>query len=96
MTKLNDLEKRVAKLEKELLNLKATNSEDDSGKTRVKTKKHGKKHKDTVKTKKKRKVNEYFKMMLEAKKANKASFVYKGNTYKGTKHERLGMIYKKA
>ena len=95
MTNLNDLEKRVAKLEKELLNLKATNnSGDDSVKTRVK--KHSKKPKDTVKTKKKRKVNEYFKMMLEAKKANKASFVYKGNTYKGTKHERLGMIYKKA
>ena len=95
MTNLNDLEKRVAKLEKELLNLKATNnSGDDSVKTRVK--KHSKKHKDTVKTKKKRKVNEYFKMMLEAKKANKASFVYKGNIYKGTKHERLGMIYKKA
>lgn len=91
MTKLNDLEKRVAKLEKELLNLKATNSKDDY--TRVKT---NKKHKDTVKTKKKRKVNEYFKIMIEAKKANKSSFVYKGNTYKGTKHERLGMIYKKA
>ena len=44
---------------------------------------------------KKRKMNEYFKTMLAAKKANKPSFVYKGKTYKGVEHDKLGMIYKK-
>ena len=34
--------------------------------------------------------------MLEAKKNEKDSFEYKGKTYKGRKHPRLGMIYKKA
>jgi hypothetical protein len=33
--------------------------------------------------------------MLKAKKESKPSFKYKDNTYKGTKHPRLGMIYKK-
>ena len=44
---------------------------------------------------KKRGLNPFFKLMLAAKKAGKASFVYNGHTYKGRKHERLGMIYKK-
>jgi hypothetical protein len=34
--------------------------------------------------------------MLKAKKAGAASFKYKGKTYKGRKHHRLGMVYKKA
>jgi len=34
-------------------------------------------------------------MMLAAKKAGKPSFVYNGHTYKGTKHPRLGMVYRK-
>ena len=46
--------------------------------------------------KRKRGLNPYFKLMLAAKKAGAASFKYKGKTYKGRKHNRLGMIYKKA
>ena len=34
--------------------------------------------------------------MLNAKKKGLASFKYNGKTYKGKKHKRLGMIYKKA
>ena len=48
------------------------------------------------KGKRKRGLNPYFKLMLAAKKAGAASFKYKGKTYKGRKHNRLGMIYKKA
>ena len=44
----------------------------------------------------KRPLNAYFKMMLAAKRKGAASFKYKGRTYKGRKHGRLGMIYKKA
>ena len=47
-------------------------------------------------TGKKRPLNAYFKLMLAAKKAGKDSFVYKGSTYRGKKHHRLGMIYRKA
>ena len=45
---------------------------------------------------KKRPLNAYFKLMLNAKKKGLASFKYKGKTYKGKKHNRLGMIYRKA
>lgn len=45
---------------------------------------------------KKRPLNAYFKLMLNAKKKGLASFKYKGKTYKGKKHHRLGMIYRKA
>ena len=62
----------------------------DGGRRR-KTAKKGKKGK-----KGKRKLNEFFKVMLKAKKAGAASFKYKGKTYKGRKHHRLGMVYKKA
>lgn len=44
----------------------------------------------------KRKLNPFFKLMLDAKKKGLASFKYNGKTYKGRKHKRLGMIYKKA
>ena len=49
----------------------------------------------------KRKMNAFFKQMLAAKKAGKASFIYtkkggKPTKYVGKKHARLGMIYKKA
>lgn len=44
----------------------------------------------------KRKLNPFFKLMLDAKKKGLASFKYNGTTYKGRKHKRLGMIYKKA
>jgi len=42
-----------------------------------------------------RPLNDYFKQMLAAKKDKLASFTYKGNTYVGSEHPRLGMIYKK-
>ena len=44
----------------------------------------------------KRKLNAFFKAMLAAKKSKAKSFKYKGKTYKGRKHARLGMIYSKA
>ena len=44
----------------------------------------------------KRKLNAYFKQMLEAKRTKAVSFMYKGNKYVGRSHKRLGMIYKKA
>ena len=44
----------------------------------------------------KRKLNAYFKTMLAAKRKGLGSFKYKGKTYKGRKHARLGMIYKRA
>ena len=34
--------------------------------------------------------------MLKAKKNGDESFVYNGQTYKGKKHDKLGMVYKKA
>jgi len=43
----------------------------------------------------KRKLNAYFKKMLEAKRTKATSFLYKGNKYVGRSHKRLGMIYKK-
>lgn len=43
----------------------------------------------------KRKLNAFFKKMLEAKKSKSKSFTYKGNKYVGRTHKRLGMIYKK-
>ena len=60
------------------------------------SRKSSKKTKKVGKSKKKRKVNQFFKLMLAAKKSGAASFKYKGKTYKGRKHPRLGMIYKKA
>lgn len=63
-----------------------------------KSKKSRRTHKKrkTRKKGKKRGLNTYFKLMLNAKKKGLASFKYKGKTYKGKKHHRLGMIYKKA
>ena len=55
----------------------------------------GGKKKGKKKTRK-RKLNPFFKLMLAAKKTGAPSFKYKGRTYKGKKHHRLGMIYKKA
>ena len=48
------------------------------------------------KSRSKRKLNAYFKKMLEAKRTKATSFLYKGNKYVGRSHKRLGMIYKKA
>ena len=44
----------------------------------------------------KRPLNGFFKLMLKAKKNGDESFVYNGQTYKGKKHDKLGMVYKKA
>ena len=123
MTKIDDLEKRVEKLEHEIMLLKNNSPHASHSKTHTQkehvnshSKTHAKSHskidskthtksqkkKETTKkeskntTKKKRPVNAYFKMMLEAKKEGKESFMYKGSLYKGTKHPRLGMVYKKA
>ena len=48
------------------------------------------------KSRKKRKLNKFFALMLAAKKKGLKSFKYNGKTYKGKKHHRLGMVYKKA
>jgi len=75
------------------------------GRRRRRKGKKGKKSRKSRSTRKKRKtrkkgkkrgLNPYFKLMLNAKKKGLASFKYKGKTYKGRKHPRLGMIYKKA
>ena len=47
------------------------------------------------KGKKKKKLNEFFVLMLDAKKKGLKSFKYKKNTYVGTKKKHLGMVYKK-
>ena len=65
-------------------------------KSRRKTHKGKKGKKGKKKSRKKRKLNPFFKLMLAAKKKGAASFKYNGHTYKGKKHPRLGMIYKKA
>ena len=44
----------------------------------------------------KRKLNAFFKVMLKAKHKGDESFVYNGQTYKGRKHPKLGMVYKRA
>ena len=72
-------------------------NEQKGGKRKRKGKatKKGKKKKGKKKTRK-RKLNPFFKLMLDAKKKGLPSFKYNGKTYKGRKHKRLGMIYKKA
>lgn len=51
------------------------------------------------KGKKGKKLNEFFKLMIAAKKSNAPSFKYKGKTYKrkvGTKKNKTMVVYKKA
>ncbi len=55
----------------------------------------GKRRKTKKKKGGKRKLNAFFKAMLDAKKSKAKSFSYKGKTYVGKEHKRLGMIYKK-
>ena len=55
-------------------------------------KKKGKKGKSG----KKRGMNNFFKLMLAAKKKKAPSFVYNGTTYHGHPHPMLGMVYKKS
>ena len=66
------------------------------GKKAKKSRKTRKSRKSKTRKKGKRKLNPFFKLMLAAKKAGKTSFKYLGKTYKGRKHPRLGMIYKKS
>ncbi len=56
---------------------------------------NGGKRKSRKKKGGKRKLNAFFKAMLSAKKSKAKSFSYKGKTYVGKKHHRLGMIYSK-
>ena len=60
------------------------------------TKKRRKGKSTKKKSRKKRKLNKFFALMLAAKKKGLKSFKYNGKTYKGKKHHRLGMIYRKA
>ncbi len=43
----------------------------------------------------KKALNPFFTKMLEAKKSGAESFEYNGARYLGTKHPKLGMVYKK-
>ena len=92
MVNIKSLEKRIAKLEKEVAALKSSHHDEVK---HHKSKKHRKGKHAKTKKKGKKALNGFFKIMLDAKKAQKPSFVYKGNTYKGTKDKRFGMIYKK-
>ena len=86
--RINDLEARVLELE---------GNKKSSKKSSKKTGKSSKKStKATKKKKKKKKPNEFFKKMIEAKRKGLPSFEYNDNTYTGTKHATLGMVYKKA
>jgi len=61
---------------------------DQAGGKRRRKKKKGK-------SGKKRGMNNFFKLMLAAKKTKEPSFVYNGTTYYGHPHPMLGMVYKK-
>ena len=68
-----------------------------SGGKRGKTSRKGKKR--MKKSRKGKKMNEFFKLLIKAKKSGAPSFVYKGKTYKrkvGTKKNPKLVIYKKA
>ena len=72
-------------------------STDHSGGKRGKTSRKGKKR--MKKSRKGKKMNEFFKLLIKAKKSGAPSFVYKGKTYKkkvGTKKNPKLVIYKKA
>ena len=73
-----------------------TRRKSKSKKSRKAKKSKTRKAKRGKRTRKKRGLNPFFKLMLAAKKKGAASFKYNGKTYKGRKHKRLGMIYKKA
>ena len=67
------------------------------GGKRGKTSRKGKKR--MKKSRKGKKMNEFFKLLIKAKKSGAPSFVYKGKTYKkkvGTKKNPKLVIYKKA
>jgi hypothetical protein len=68
--------------------IRALNNGHGHHKTQKKKGKKGKKHGKT------RKINQYFRLMLDAKKHKKPFFHYKGKKYVGSAHPRLGMIYR--
>ena len=78
--------------------LNSDQEEDLVGGKRGKTSRKGKKR--MKKTRKgKKKMNEFFKLLIKAKKSGAPSFVYKGKTYKrkvGTKKNPKLVVYKKA
>tara|TARA_B100001063_G_C16737212_1_gene542700 strand:+ start:1035 stop:1394 length:360 start_codon:yes stop_codon:yes gene_type:complete len=84
--------------EGEELNLTEVDDPVTSGGKRGKTSRKGKKR--MKKTRKgKKKMNEFFKLLIKAKKSGAPSFVYKGKTYKrkvGTKKNPKLVVYKKA
>ena len=63
-------------------------------KTRVTDRPAPSRSRPAKRTRRKRPLNGFFKLMLKAKKNGDESFVYNGKTYKGKKHPKLGMIYK--
>ncbi len=74
----------------------------EGGKKRKVGKKHGKKpgkkRQATKKRKGKKKMNEFFKLLIDAKKKELPSFKYKGSTYKrkvGTKTNKTMVLYTK-
>ena len=85
--RIKDLEARVSELE---------GSKKSSKKSSKKAAKSSAKKPAKATKKKKRKVNKFFKKMIEAQRKGLPSFEYNGNTYNGTKHATLGMVYKKA
>ena len=65
-------------------------------KTSVRTRAAPRRSRPAKRTRRKRPLNGFFKLMLKAKKNGDESFVYNGQTYKGKKHPKLKMIYKRA
>ena len=63
---------------------------------RSKSLRGGKSRRTKRRTTKKSPLNNYFKAMLAAKKANQSSFMYNGKKYQGSSHPHLGMVYRKA
>ena len=73
--------------------------EEQAGGKKGKTSRKGKKKAAKKGTRKGKKMNEFFKLLIDAKKKNAESFVYKGKTYKrkvGTKKNPKLVVYKKA
>ena len=64
-------------------------------KTRVRTRSAPRRSRPAKRTRRKRPLNAFFKLMLKSKRKGDESFVYNGNTYKGKKHPKLRMIYKR-
>ncbi len=64
-------------------------------KTRVTDRPAPRRSRPAKRTRRKRPLNGFFKLMLKAKRNGDESFVYNGQTYKGKKHPKLKMIYKR-